>query len=177
MVRLARTLSRVCFLFGLCAALALSQTNTGSLSGRVTDPSSAVVTGARVVANNDETGVSTSTTTSADGFYSFPSLPVGPYTVQAEQPGFKMTRQTGVVLAVASNSTVNLSLTVGEASQTVSVTGDAPLLATQTSETGTVFQPKFMRDAPLFVSGGFRNPETFISYMPGREQRSAGFQH
>ncbi len=126
-----------------------------------------MVAGATVVAQNDATGVSTTATTTPEGFYSFPSLPVGSYTVQVEHPGFKMLRQSGIVIAIATRASLDLALSVGEATQTVQVLGEPPLMATETSDTGTVFQPKFMKDAPLFVSGGFRNPENFISYVPG----------
>jgi hypothetical protein len=109
----------------------------------------------------------TTTTTNEEGVFQMPSLPVGSYTLEVSSRGFQTTRQTGIVIAVATRSSISLSLAVGDTGQTVHVVGDAPLLMTETSDTGTVFQPKFMRDAPLFVSGGFRNPENFISYVPG----------
>lgn len=164
---LALSPSRALVTLLLASVLAVAQSNTGSLSGRVTDPSEAVVTGAKVTVTNDETGVAVSTTTNSEGLYQFLSLPVGAYTIQVEHPGFRLTRQTGIRIDVATRDSVNISLSVGDTTQTVSVSSDAPLMSTETSDTGTVFAPKFMKDAPLFVNGGFRNPENFISYVPG----------
>ena len=144
-----------------------AQSDTGSLAGRVADPSEGVVAGARVLLVNDATQASLPTMTNKDGLYEYPSLPIGSYTLEVEHPGFKRTRQTGINIAIATRSTANVILAVGETQQTVEVTAQTPLMAAETSDTGTVFAPKFMKDAPLFVSGGFRNPENFISYVPG----------
>src|SRR6185369_6968664 len=75
--------------------------------------------------------------------------------------------QSNNQISVASRASLNLALQIGPSSQSVQVTSEAPLLAGATSDIGTNFQPKFMKDAPLFVSGGFRSPENFITYVPG----------
>ncbi|MDQ6759789.1 MAG: carboxypeptidase-like regulatory domain-containing protein, partial [Acidobacteriota bacterium] len=129
--------------------------------------SEGIISGAKVTITNDATGVSLSTETNNEGYFEYPSLPIGSYTLQAEQAGFKMTRQTNINIAVATRFTVTLTLSVGLTTQTVEVSARPPMLNTETTETGTVFQPKFMQDAPLFVTGGFRNPENFINYVPG----------
>ncbi len=162
-----QVLFRGSLLVALIAGVALAQSDTGSLAGRVTDPSEGVVLGAKVLLINNATQVSLPATTNKDGLYEYPSLPIGSYTLEVEQRGFKRTRQSGINIAVATRSTANIMLTVGETQQTVEVTAQTPLISTETSDTGTVFQPKFMKDAPLFVSGGFRNPENFINYVPG----------
>ncbi|MEO7145860.1 MAG: TonB-dependent receptor [Bryobacteraceae bacterium] len=144
-----------------------AQSDTGSLSGRITDASNAYVAGAKVVVTDDATGVSRPATANQDGFYEYSSLPVGAYTIQVENPGFKRTRQSGINISVATRLTVNLVLSLGDTQQTVNVIEQTPVTDTETSDIGTAFQPKFMQDAPLFVSGGFRNPENFISYVPG----------
>ena len=158
---------RALFLLLALSVTCFAQSNTGSLAGRITDASEAAVPGALVAVTNEATGVTISTTANEDGLYTYPNLPIGSYTLQAEHPGFKRVRQAGININIATRSTVNLPLTIGETQQTVEVTSDAPLISTETSDTGTVFQPKFMKDAPLFVSGGFRNPENFINYVPG----------
>ena len=153
----------------LCAiALAcFGQADTGSLSGRVADPSDAVVADASIVIRNVDTGLVQKSTSNGTGNFEFTSLPVGAYTLEAEHAGFKTARLTNIVIAVANRISVNVVLTVGETTQTVEISSQTPILQTETSDTGTVFQPKFMKDAPLFVSGGFRNPENFINYVPG----------
>ena len=144
-----------------------AQTNTGSMSGTILDPNGAVIADASVLAVGDNTGQEFRATTTASGRYTFPSLPVGPYTVTVEHPGFRKLVQSGNQILVASRVSLDLKLQIGESSQSVQVTTDAPLLSAASSDLGTNFQPKFMKDAPLFVSGGFRSPENFISYLPG----------
>ena len=156
------------FLFSLLIAstICFAQTDTGSLAGRVADPSDAPLSGAKVILTNDATGVSLPATTNQDGLYQYSSLHVGSYTLEVERPGFNRTRQSGIVISIATRATLDVVLAVGDVQQTVNVTAQTPLTDTQTSDVGTIFQPKFMQDVPLFVSGGFRNPENFVSYMP-----------
>jgi hypothetical protein len=151
----------------LTASFGLAQLSTGSLSGVVTDPNGLLVAGARVVATHVPTGRNYETVSSDAGLYAFPNLDVGPYTVTVEQAGFKKLTRSGLVIAISSRSVLDLKLEIGEVSQTIEVTTEAPLLAPATSDLGTGFQPKFMRDAPVFGGGGLRNPEAFISYTPG----------
>ncbi|MFN0169517.1 MAG: TonB-dependent receptor domain-containing protein [Bryobacteraceae bacterium] len=148
------------------AAIAFAQTDTGSLSGTVSDPNGALIPNSKLRIKNDQTGRELETTTSDAGIYVFPNVTAGPYTLTAEQAGFKKLNRSGVVIAVASRMVLNLQMEVGDVQQTVDVTAEAPLLNTTTTEVGSSFTPKFMKDLPLF-SGGIRNPEAFVAYMPG----------
>ena len=150
----------------LFSAVALAQGNSGSLAGQVTDATGAVIPNVKVTASSSATGAKQEVMSNAEGFYTIPSLAVGQYTVTAEKDGFK-TVQADATIAVASRVTLDLAMSVGDITQKVEVTSQAPLLSAESSDTGTNFQPKFMKDAPLFVSGGFRNPEQFVAYMPG----------
>ena len=159
--------SRSTLIMLACVSLLYSQADTGSLSGHLSDPSGASVAGARVTLTNDATGIAFPTTTNQSGFYEYASVPVGSYTIEVQQQGFKRLRQSGITMAIATRRTLDLPLDLGDSKQTVEVTSQAPLMDKETSDIGTSFQPKFMQDAPLFVNGGFRNPENFISYVPG----------
>ena len=158
---------RVAGAFVLAASSLLAQTGVGSLSGQVLDPAGAVVPGAAVVIKSDATARELRTITSDAGLYTFPTLDIGSYVVTAEASGFKRSVHSGVVIQAANRSSLEMRLEVGEVSQSVEVSTEAPLLAAATSDLGTNFQAKFMKDAPLFVGGGFRNPENFIAFMPG----------
>src|SRR5579884_3824944 len=79
----------------------LGQTGTGSLTGTVTDPSGAVVSGVTISAKNTATGLEVSTKSTAAGLYVIPNLPPSSYAVTASMQGFKQFRQTGVVIPVA----------------------------------------------------------------------------
>src|SRR5262245_7363916 len=124
---------------GLITGFALlSQTSTSTISGVVHDASGAVVPGATVRANNDDTGVSNVQTTNEAGLYSFPSLPVGSYTVSAELKGFKTTRQPKNVLAVGTTLSIDLVLEVGEAAEVVSVDSRYETLQISDASVGNV---------------------------------------
>lgn len=157
----------------LAVALTWAQSSTGSLSGTVKDPADAVAPGVKVIAKHEPTGREFMTKTSETGLYAFPNLVVGPYSLVVEHPGFKKLTRGGIVIAVSSRAVLDLTLEVGEVQQSIVVSGTPPLLAAATSELSTNFRPRFMRDAPLFVGGGMRNPEAFVSYMPGVNTGSA----
>src|ERR1700719_4044838 len=101
-------------LFGICTA-ALTGAVTGRVSGTVKDPSGAVVDGAIVSAVNTETGAKASTSTDAQGFYAFPALAPGHYTLEVTQQGFKQFRETGLILDVNTALTVDVNLQLGTA--------------------------------------------------------------
>src|SRR4051812_508777 len=88
--------------------IAFAQVGTGSLNGTVSDPAGAVVAGANVKVIHDETGIVTTAVSTDAGTYTFPALPVGPYTVDVEKPGFKKTVRSGVVIATATRSALDL---------------------------------------------------------------------
>src|ERR1700755_1677931 len=98
---------------------------TASISGTVTDASGAVVVGASVTATNVETGVATTQTTNGQGFYSFQGLPLGKYTLDVQQTGFKSYRQTGLVVDVNSALVIDVPLQVGTTSEKVEVSSAA----------------------------------------------------
>src|SRR5437016_6639561 len=92
---------------------ASAQTGSSSITGTVTDSSGAVVPGAKVTAKNEATGVTYTQTTTGAGLYSFPSLPVGNYSITVENTGFKTTNKTGNVLVVGTPLVVEVALEVG----------------------------------------------------------------
>src|SRR5437867_6114540 len=130
------------------SSVAIAQVATGSISGTVTDPNGASVPGARVLATNTATGLVTETLSSEAGLYVFATLPVGAYEVTAEKTGFKKLSRAGVEVRVAFRQELDLRLELGDVQQTVTVTGEVPLLETTSSERGQNFQPLFMSNLP-----------------------------
>src|ERR1700739_1148238 len=117
--------ARILFVFFLLAAVSLSaQTFRGTILGTVTDPSGAVVAGAKVTVKNTGTGLERSTQTSADGSYSLPELPIGTYTVTVTQTGFQTFIATGVTVDVATERRVDAALKTGEVATRVEVAGE-----------------------------------------------------
>jgi hypothetical protein len=171
--RFARLLSGT-FLCLLIATAAFAQSDRGTITGTVSDPASAVVPGAKVVARNTETGSSSDTTATDTGNYTLPSLPAGNYDVTAEAPGFKKTTRTGVVVQVAQTLRVDIALTVGAATESVTVTAEAPLLKTESGEQSMNLTGERINSLPLNFggggtgpTGGIRNWLSFVILAPG----------
>src|SRR5262245_18576990 len=102
-----------------------AQTTTGSIVGKITDPTGAVVPGAVVTVSNVDTGISTKINTDSSGNYAITPLPVGRYSVTVEAQGFKKSVNSGIALNVQDRIGVNVILEVGQISETVEVAGAA----------------------------------------------------
>ncbi|MFN0108932.1 MAG: carboxypeptidase regulatory-like domain-containing protein [Blastocatellia bacterium] len=165
MKNIRQTISVICLLL-LASSVTFAQQNTGSLSGTVTDIKSGAIAAATVTATHTDTGLKTQTVSTDAGLYVFASLQVGIYEVSVEKPGFKKLNRKNIEVRVAQRLALDLSLEVGNVSESVEVTAQGPLLETETSEKGQSFSTKFMNTLPLFT-GGIRNAEAFVIYMPG----------
>ena len=165
-IKLARPSCLAGLLFLCLTAVVYGQTSTGSISGTATDPNSAVVPGAKIVATHEETNRSFEAVTTDAGLYVFPSLPVGLYSLSAERAGFKKLVRTNIEVRVGLRINLDLQLEVGDVQQTVSVEAVAPLLETSKAERGQNVSPQLMNTLPLF-NGSLRNAEAFVGYMPG----------
>ncbi len=139
------------FLFGIlvAATTASAQVVTGTISGRMTDATGAVIPGSTVQVQNVETGLSRSVQTDAAGRYEARNLPVGSYSITAQQAGFRTEVRRGVTLTVGSEVTVNLELTVGEVQEKVEVTAEAPTIETTNATLSGLVSQQQMRDLPL----------------------------
>src|SRR5215471_13970468 len=105
-----------------------AQVDTGSITGTVTDPSGAVVNGAKVTLTNEGTGTTLSMTARADGVYDFSPVRIGNYRLEVAAPGFKTEVKTHVVVNVSARVLVDFKLQPGAVSETVEVTSEAPVL-------------------------------------------------
>src|SRR2546428_3117596 len=122
---------------------------TAQISGAVQDQSGAVLPGVEVTATQTETGISRMTVTNETGHYVLPNLPVGPYKLDAALPGFRTFVQTGIVLNVNANPTVNITLQVGQVSEQVEVQANAGLVETRNLSVGSVMETQRILDLPL----------------------------
>ena len=123
----------VSFSAGICALPCLAQQTLGSLNGAVLDPSGAAVSGATVKVDDPAINVTRTTKTQKDGFFQIFNLPVGVYAVSVSATGFETTSEDGIQVVEASARTVNISLKVGSESQTVEVTANPLINATDTT--------------------------------------------
>src|SRR6478609_145781 len=135
----------IAMFFAITLALVLcipsvGQVVKGSISGSVTDPQGAVVSGAQVKAKSVETGVVFATTSDSAGLYRFNLIPVGTYVVEITAQGFKTTTQSNVQVGAGRDTGLgSIHLSVGEASTTIEVTGEAPLIETTQSQITSTF--------------------------------------
>ncbi len=132
------------------AASAIAQTVTGSIRGTVTDPSGALVTGAKVTASNANTGVATVATTDHDGTYNIQSLPIGSYVVTAAMQGFSITSMGPIALEIDQIAKIDVKLQVGAVTTTVEVGSDSgAVLQTEDSTLGTTVTANSIESLPL----------------------------
>jgi carboxypeptidase family protein len=120
-----------------------------TLSGTMTDPSGAVIPGAKVTLLDQEKGYEFHATSDSSGRYLFRSIAPGLYTVSAEMPGFEKIVRTGIRVEINDNATANLTLKIAGSVQTVQVGAQTPILDTQDATTGQVINRKFINDLPL----------------------------
>jgi Carboxypeptidase regulatory-like domain/TonB dependent receptor-like, beta-barrel len=132
---------------GCCAGLFAQATS--QISGTVKDASGAVVAGAEIIVTQTTTGVTRSAMSDANGVYSVPSLPPGPYRLQVRKEGFNAYAQSGIVLQVASAPTIDPVLKVGDVSQTVQVEASAAMIETSSTGVGQVVNSQDVVDLPL----------------------------
>lgn len=124
------------FLFVSTVPLHGQTAETGQIGGTINDPSNAVLPGATVTVVNTATGLTRTVTSNASGNYSVPLLPPGNYSVTVTQQGFKTEHDTNIAVQVATTTTLNISLQLGEATQEVNVQANAEVLQTQDSTNG-----------------------------------------
>src|SRR5436309_3430262 len=122
---------------------------TAQISGAVQDQSGAVLPGVEVTATQTQPGIARMTVTNETGNYALPNLPLGPYKLEAALPGFRTFIQTGIVLAVNANPTINIALQVGQVSEQVEVQANAGLVETRNLSVGNIMETARILDLPL----------------------------
>ncbi len=151
----------------------VSQSVRGTILGTVTDDSGAIIRGASVVAHQTATGLTRTEHTNEAGEYSIPQLPVGPYIVSVEQPGFKKTERTGIELQVDDKLRIDVVLPVGQLTETVAVEATSPVVSTDSATLGTVVSNREVTELPL-------NGRNFLQLnllVPGVNQGVKGSQN
>src|SRR6267378_3817691 len=163
--RAIRTLALVLFSLALFAgASTFAQTFRGTILGSVTDSSGAAVPGATVTIKNVDTGLVRTVTTSDDGSYAAPELPIGTYSVSVEKAGFKLGVVTGIKVEVSSERRADVALQIGQSAQSVEVLGEELPMVESTSNTlGGIVESKIVTSLP--VNG--RDYQKLIFLVPG----------
>jgi Carboxypeptidase regulatory-like domain/TonB dependent receptor len=128
---------------------ALAQATTGSIYGRITDPSGAVIQGAQIGAVGEQTGVKYPGESDNDGNYTIYGLPPGPYSLEVKKDGFQTSSIKNVLIVIDQKQLLNFELKVGAASDVVDVTAAPTMLQTESAEQGDVIQSHDILNLPL----------------------------
>jgi hypothetical protein len=148
------------------SAPAVAQLDSGSIAGTILDPAEKAVPSATVAIRSVDTGTSFTVLSSATGSYVFPSVRPGKYDLSVTAPGFKSEVNRGVVVSVGTQTAIDVTLAVGETTETVSVTASDETLEADTSTIDDSIQPEQVDKLPLTVSG-WRSLETLELLVPG----------
>lgn len=172
-------------LLSLAGSMALrAQTITGTITGTVTDPSGAVIAGAKVTATNVLTGVITPTVTNDSGVYSLRFLQIGQYKVGVTAAGFAPQTTSVFTLEVSQEARINVSLKLGGTNSSVVVTDAAPILNTENAVTGDTITARAATELPLqsrnfssltLLVAGAISPNPMALDNVGRGQYNGGF--
>ena len=150
--------------FGVLLSISQAQTaGTGAISGTITDPTGAVVTGATIKAIDQTTGETRTTVSSAGGAFLVPLLRPGTYRVEVSKGGFKMWVSEAVPVQITETATLRVRLELGTPLETVEVSAISQLLTTQDSTLGNVVNERAVNTLPLVT----RNYQQILGLSPG----------
>src|SRR4030088_2171844 len=164
-----RVLGMLCLVLAVAVPV-FSQSTTGRILGSVSDQSGAAVAGAAVVVADIQRGTTRAVATDAAGDYVVTELQPGIYKVRAEAKGFKTVERVNIVVEVAQDLRVDISLPTGQVSETVVVTDEVPLVNTTSSTLGGTLSNAEINDLPL----NGRNYENLLQLRPGVERYPGG---
>jgi hypothetical protein len=139
----------VMFIVMLARVPMFAQTPTSTILGVVKDVQGGTIPGATVTVVNIETGITRSASTGNDGAYRFSALNVGSYQIQVVKDGFETAQRKGIALDVAQSAEIDLTLRIGATGDTVTVTGETPLVQTTSSTGGGLVNQQQISDLPL----------------------------
>src|SRR5688572_31610406 len=155
----------ICVLAGLFMPLdAASQAANATLVGNVRDESGGAVPGATITATEVRTNISRTVVSNEGGNYTFTNLTSGLYRVEGELAGFRKFSREGLEVSVNTTVRVDIPLTLGELEESVTVTGEAPMLQTDRTDTGRIIQSEQITQMPL---GFNRNFQGMLVTVPG----------
>ena len=161
-------------IFATSAAPAFAQgggaSSTGTIQGRVADASGAVLPGVTVTAaSSSMIGLQTQVT-NENGSFRFPAVPPGVYSVSFELPGFTSVKREGIEVSLGFTANLNVEMTVATLQETVTVTGEAPLIETTDATVGANIDPRQMEELP--ING--RNWMDLALLTPGARRNESG---
>ena len=144
-----KVLASVCLLVTFSVAALGQAVSTAQIRGTVQDSTGAAVAGAQIKVTQTDTGASRTTASGIDGGYVLPELVIGPYRLEVSKEGFSQYVQSGIVLQVASNPTIDVELRVGAVTEQIQVQANASMVETQSGAVGQVVDSQRVTNLPL----------------------------
>jgi hypothetical protein len=154
-------------LAALIVTTAFAQIDRGTIKGSVTDPTGAIVPGAKIQVVQVSTNSTTESVTDSQGLYNLPNLPAATYRVTASQQGFKTAVREPVEVRPTVQVQVDFKLDVGAVSETVEVTSEAPILDVSTTNNATGLNTEQLHELPYVLAGTKRSITAFLQNLPG----------
>jgi hypothetical protein len=151
------------FIFLPSPAVLRAQSTNASVAGRVTDPSKAVISDAKVAATNTDTNVRYEDATNNSGDYYLTNLPPGSYRIEIEKTGFRKLIKPDVILHVQDTLAIDFEMTLGSGTESITVQAGAPVVNTESATVSTVIDRTFVENLPL----NGRSFQTLIMLTPG----------
>jgi hypothetical protein len=167
-----RTTTRLLLALLLTTLRLPAQETRATISGTVVDQSGAAIVGSTLKLTNTDTSITLAATSNEAGAYRFLFVNPGPYRLTAESPGFRTFVREGIVLSVSQAAVIDILLPIGQSSESVTVTSEAPLLESERADRGLVINNKTVADMPLNI----RNPIMLSQLSPGI-MHTSGTQH
>ncbi len=144
-----------------------AQSDRGTVTGEVIDPSGATIPGVSITATNVGTALGITVISSSSGNYTIPLLRPGIYDITAEKAGFKRYVRSGVVVEVGQILAIGIQMQIGERTERVEVTSEAPQIEKNSSDRGAVVNGRDVVELPILGQGEQRNPGFFMTLVPG----------
>lgn len=174
----AKVLLFLAMMASICTMARAQLSGRGAVTGRVADSTGAAIPGASIVVTNDATGVSVTTASTSAGDYSLTTLDPGIYTITVSAQGFQKLSQKNVHVNAMESQTFNPALTVGAATETVTVNAAPPQLETTNATLGTTMENELYSALPIQMGAGGqpdqRRATDFAVLMPGVQSNTTG---
>jgi hypothetical protein len=154
-------------LAALCLLRAPALAQQAQITGRITDPTGSVVPRAQVSVRSVDTGSTRETETNEQGYYTVPSLPPGNYEIRISREGFKSLHRDGIRLLTDDKARLDLVFELGTLAETVNVTSDVPLIATESADLSKSITTREYNKLPLIQVGRMRQPANFLFLTAG----------
>ena len=161
------------FSIGFCGGELRAQSTNASVTGYITDPSKAVIVGAKVIVINVDTNVRYEGTTNSVGSYDVPALPPGHYRIEVEKPGFKTVVKSDLILHVQDTAAINFEMALGSASEIVTVRAGGLNINTESAAISTVMDRSLIENLPL----NGNSLQTLFELTPGVVTNAGGSQN